>query len=85
MSELDLKQELKAIVAEIIEVDDFNEEDNFITDLGVDSMLALEIVARIERRYHIRIPESRFTELQTLDAAVEVVSSLLQQVASAKS
>ena len=79
MSQRNLHSELKTIVAEIIEVEDFNDDDNFVTELGVDSMLALEIVARIEKYYHIRIPEDRFAELQTLDAAAEVVSSLLQE------
>lgn len=79
MSELNLQSELKAIIAGIIEVDDFGYDDNFVTELGVDSMLALEIVARIEKRYHIRIPEDRFVELQTLRAAEGVVSALLQQ------
>jgi acyl carrier protein len=81
VSELNLRSELKSVIAEITEVDDFSDDANFVTELGVDSMLALEIVARIEKRYHIRIPEDRFVELQTLDAAEAVVADLLQQTA----
>lgn len=46
---MELKQELKELVSEIIEIDDFKEDDNFVEDLGVDSMMALEIVVRIEK------------------------------------
>ncbi|HLJ35654.1 MAG TPA: acyl carrier protein, partial [Ktedonobacteraceae bacterium] len=60
MSEAQLHRELKTLVAEIIELDEFNDDDDFVTQLGVDSMLALEIVARIEKRYRIRLPEESF-------------------------
>lgn len=79
MSDLELRQELKTIIAEIIEVDDFNDDDNFVTELGVDSMLALEIVARIEKRYRVRFPEERFAELQTLDTVVNIIAELVKQ------
>ncbi len=79
MNEQTLHDELKAIIAEIIEVDDFADDANFVGELGVDSMLALEIVARIERRYRVRIPEERFGDMQTLTAALGIVSEVIQQ------
>jgi acyl carrier protein len=82
MSETELRSELKTIVAEIIEIEDFNDDDNFVTVLGVDSMLALEIVARIEKRYRIRIPEDRFAQMQTLDAVVDIIEEIMQPVNS---
>ena len=60
MSEQELHSELKSIIAEIIEIEDFDDEANFMTELGVDLMLALEIFARIEKRYQVRIPEESF-------------------------
>jgi acyl carrier protein len=82
MSEMELRNELKTIVAEIIEIDDFNDDDNFVTVLGVDSMLALEIVARIEKRYRIRIPEDRFPQMQTLNAVVGIITDIMVPVNS---
>lgn len=79
MNEQTLHDEIKAIVAEIIELDDFADDANFVGELGVDSMLALEIVARIERRYRVRIPEERFPDMQTLTAALGIVSEVIQQ------
>ncbi len=81
MSEQELRNDLKALVAEIIEIEDFGDDDNFVSDLGVDSMLALEIVARIEKRYRVRVPEESFMQLQTLNSAVGVISELLAQQA----
>ncbi len=82
MSEKELKSELKGIISEIIEIDDFNDDDNFVADLGVDSMLALEIVARIEKRYRVRIPEDRFAEMQTLNSVVHLMTDIMQPVNS---
>lgn len=79
MNEQTLHDELKVIIAEIIEVDEFDDDANFVGELGVDSMLALEIVARIERRYRIRIPEERFAEMQTLTISQGIVSEAMQQ------
>jgi len=82
MSDMKLQSELKAIIAKIIEIDDFNDDDNFATELGVDSMLALEIVARIEKRYRIRIPEEQFAQLQTLSETTRIVAEIRQPVKS---
>ena len=82
MNEMQLHNELKTLVAEIIEIDDFNDNDNFVTQLGVDSMLALEIVARIEKRYRIRIPEERFAQMKTLNAVVQIVAEIVPSVVS---
>ena len=82
MSEAQLHRELKTLVAEIIELDDFNDDDDFVTQLGVDSMLALEIVARIEKRYRIRLPEESFAQMKTLNAVVGLVADILQPVNS---
>ncbi|MHB8595613.1 MAG: acyl carrier protein [Ktedonobacteraceae bacterium] len=82
MSETQLHRELKTLVGEIIELDDFNDDDDFVMQLGVDSMLALEIVARIERRYRIRLPEESFAQMKTLNAVVGLVADILQPVNS---
>ena len=82
MREMELHRELKVLIAEIIEVDDFDGDANFVSELGVDSMLALEIVARIERRYHIRIPEECFAQLLTLNEVERIVEEIMQPVNS---
>jgi len=50
-----IKKEVKSTVASIIEVPEskLTEQTKFVEDLGIDSMMALEIVAKIEK--HIRL------------------------------
>ncbi|MCX7569733.1 acyl carrier protein [Tumebacillus sp. DT12] len=80
MQEQQLKAELKTIIAEIIEVDEFGDDENFVRDLGVDSMMALEIVARIEKNYRIRIPEEFLPEIKTLTDVTRVVTNVMQPI-----
>ncbi len=82
MGKMELRRELKALVAEVIEIDDFDEDDDLVTQLGMDSMLALEIVARIEKRYRICIPEECFAQMKTVNAVVQIVDEIMQPVAS---
>ena len=62
-----LKEDLRALIAEIIEKDvDVVGDDVLLRDLGVDSMQAIEIISDIERRYQIKIAESEFKNISTL-------------------
>jgi len=78
MSETELRSQLRDLIANIIEIDDFNDDDNFVADLGVDSMMALEIVARIEKTYRIRIPEEYFAQMKTLNEIVGITEEIMQ-------
>lgn len=49
----------------------------FFEDLGVDSMTALEIMAGIEKKYKIAIPEEKLTQLTTLRETIEVAKEYL--------
>jgi len=55
----EIKKEVKAKVAEIAEIPEekLTEDAKFVEDLGVDSMMALEIVASIEKKYKVVVPE----------------------------
>ena len=49
-SAVDVKEDIRAMIAEIIESDaeKISDDAQFTTDLGMDSMMALEILARSE-------------------------------------
>ena len=57
-----LKDELRQIIAEVTEVDDIPEDTPF-ADLGIDSMMAIEIVADVEKNYDVTISEDELAEL----------------------
>jgi acyl carrier protein len=76
MAHESLLNELRDIFTEITEIDDIP-ADRSLKDLGVDSMMALEIVTAIEKKYAIKIEESELAEVATLDRAARFVAAKL--------
>ncbi len=71
----DLREELRAIIAEIAEIDDpsrITDDANLYQELGVDSMQALEIVLELEKRFNVAIPEAKLKEIKTFGDALRV-------------
>jgi acyl carrier protein len=75
----DLENEIRDLIATIIEKDpaEVTLDAKFFEDLGVDSMMALEIMAGIEKKYKIAIPEEKLTQLTTLRETIEVAKEYL--------
>jgi acyl carrier protein len=75
----DLENEIRKLIAEIIEKDpaEVTLDAKFFEDLGVDSMMALEIMAGIEKKYKIAIPEEKLTQLTTLRETIAVAQEYL--------
>jgi len=72
----ELKEKLRAIVAEVAELDEVPDTTPF-KDLGIDSMMAIEIIADVERTYKIKIPESELEQVTDLESVVRLVESKL--------
>ncbi len=75
-----LKDELRQIITEVTEVEDIPEETAF-ADLGIDSMMAIEIVADVEKDYEITIEEDELGELTNLKAVYDKVKEKLGDAA----
>ncbi len=75
----ELEIEIKKIISKIIEVDahKITPEAHFIEDLGSDSMMALEIMAALEKKFGISIPEDQLTKMANLNQVTQLVDSLL--------
>ena len=71
-----LKEELRALISEISEVDEISDTVPF-KDLGIDSMMGVEIVAAIERQYKIKIEDSELQKVSTLESSVVLVREKL--------
>lgn len=69
-----IDQEVRNIIAEIIEMEPSKipPDAHLVEDLGMDSMMALEILAAIEKRFRIKIPEEDLPKITTLNRAVEL-------------
>ncbi|MFI8437994.1 acyl carrier protein [Streptomyces sp. NPDC079020] len=59
--------ELRELVADTLDVESSALTDDalFIEELGVDSVVALELAVTLEQRYEIRIPEEELVQLRT--------------------
>jgi len=67
-----LKEDLRALIAEIAEKDEIPDDVAF-KDLGIDSMMGVEIVAAIERKYQVKIDDSELLEVTTLNNSMALV------------
>ena len=73
-----LKDELRQIIVEVTEVEDIPEDTPF-ADLGIDSMMAIEIVADVEKNYDITIAEEELADLTNLKAVYDKVQQKLSE------
>ncbi len=73
--------EIKIIIAKIIEVEPtlIQSDTNFVEDLGADSMMALEIMTALEKKYKITISEEDLPKMSNLKQVVELVVGLLKK------
>jgi acyl carrier protein len=68
--------ELRALVAEVLEIepDELTETSDFVTEHEADSLRAIEILARVEKKYKVDIPQSELAEMRTLKDVDQVVA-----------
>ena len=76
MADDELRDKLRAIIAEVSEVDEIPDTTLF-KDLGIDSMMAIEIVAEIERTYKMSVPEEDLKKLTHFEAVYTLVREKL--------
>lgn len=76
----EIKKEVRKLVSEITEVseDKLKDDAKFVEDLGVDSMMALEIVASIEKKYRITVPEEEIPRIHSLSNIFELLSKTIK-------
>ena len=73
-----LKEEIRALIAEIAEIDAIPDDTHF-KDLGIDSMMGVEIVAAIERQYRVKIGDEELKEVSTLNKSYAIVLAKLPE------
>jgi acyl carrier protein len=73
-------EELKALISDITEVpvEKLLPEADFIDELQVDSLKAIEIVAAVEKKYRVVILEQNIPKLRNLVKIAEYIKNLKQ-------
>jgi acyl carrier protein len=76
-----VETDLRELVATILEVEPntIDEQASFVKDLGMDSMMALEVLASIEKKYKIIIPEETLAKFTSLSQTVKIVQNMLEK------
>jgi acyl carrier protein len=78
-----IERDVTGVVAEVSEKpaeELWGQKDSHLfEEVGLDSLLALEIVATLERKYRIEVPEEKIVDVTTLSAAVTLVKDMLQE------
>lgn len=69
-------EDIREIVTEVLEIEpeELGDTDLFIEDHGADSLRAIEILARLEKKYRVEIPQSELPKMVNLTAVYSVLA-----------
>lgn len=75
------EEEIRNMVSEILEipVEELTPDADFFSDLNIDSLKAIEIVAAFEKKYRIIIPEQDIPKIRNLRQVVEYTAPLKKE------
>lgn len=77
------KEELRTIIADTIDqdVEEVTDTASFVNDLEVDSLMALELVIVLERKYGVKFKEEMLSQVTSLQAAHELLTNQMAKTA----
>ncbi|MFJ6074774.1 acyl carrier protein [Streptomyces sp. NPDC093065] len=69
-------EELRELAAAALEIEpeELGDDDHFIEDHDGDSLRAIELLARIEKKYKIELPQTELPNMTSLNAVYKVVA-----------
>ena len=72
--------EVRSLVAGILELEpsEMDADARLVQDLGMDSMMALEILASIEKKFRIKVPEEDLPKITTVNRAIELTKKYVK-------
>jgi len=70
-----IRTEVKRLIAEVTErtPEEISDTANFAEELGVDSLMAMEVMVAVDKKYKINIPEEEFAAIRNVNDTVAVV------------
>jgi len=82
MATAEIKQTVRDLIVEIgedMEIDEakITDDAHFIQDMGLDSMALLEVLATMEKKFNVSIPESEFPNITTINKCTSTVEKYL--------
>ena len=76
-----VRNEIKNLIAMVTERDaeEISDTALFADDLGVDSLMAMEVMVTVDKKFKIDIPEDEFSQIKNVDGAVATVMRYLSK------
>jgi acyl carrier protein len=74
--EQQVMNDLREMIAEVLEVEpeEITETSLFVEDHEADSLRAIEILARIEKKYKVEVPQEKLAEMVNLRAVYNTLA-----------
>ena len=74
-SQPELLEQLRGIITDVMELEpgELTQTSDFVNEYDADSLMAIDIIARIERDMGVRIPNEALPEMVNLSAVFDVV------------
>ncbi|MEV6960352.1 acyl carrier protein [Streptomyces sp. NPDC051207] len=71
------KESLRELVADAldVEIEDVTDDALYVDDLGVDSLMGLEILVQLEKKFGVKISEQEFSEITTFGQTYSLLHS----------
>jgi acyl carrier protein len=77
MLDIDIELRVRTLVAKLAKVPtDRVTSKSDVRKLGIDSLIALELVASLERAFHVHIPEGKIRDIVRVDQIVNTIAGL---------
>ncbi|MES5397857.1 acyl carrier protein [Bacillus subtilis] len=74
------KEKLVRMIAEILEVEpeEIKDDTDLVEELDADSMMALEILACVEKEFQIKIPEEELQNFTTVNNIISIIEERIK-------
>ena len=79
----EIEREVRSLVAKIIKRDEksIDPNANIFTEYGVDSLLGVEILAGLDKKYGLDVPEQKIREIKTLNDIIRITKDYISKKA----
>ena len=76
VNEQQVMEELRELVAEVLEIEpeEITETSSFVEEHEADSLRAIEILARIEKKYKVEVPQEELAKMVNLRAVYDTLA-----------
>lgn len=72
-----MEHKIRSLIQKHLELEEItNDTDEFISDLGVDSLEVLEMILMLEEEFDIEIPDEEAEELKSIGAVIKYMAKI---------